>query len=197
MRKFITAALILFASLQGFADAPTQVTISAEAVGFPSGTICEVELRAEYRIIDPPRSGTQNHGKYEAITDAMATFVAPAAEQHAWNFVISETGDKRPKKTFAFTLPSKLPTPHDRSYASVYIPVKYKLSIPGVAGIVEVEQTYPVRIVPSTGAALSRCVRIEMMAERRALRHSILPDCSKTFEDLNSISIPQQNERRP
>jgi hypothetical protein len=163
------------------ADQPLQVMIQAEGVALPEGSICRAVVRAEYRIVQPPITA-KDRGRHVEVTDDMATFRAPAPEQHTWRFVAAKTSGNG-RQSFDFVIPANMPKPHAGSRAAIYVPVSYTIAVPGFPEI-KSESTYLIRLDDVTpGKPVSRCLRFELIDGGTSLRAGLLPTCNDSFEN--------------
>jgi hypothetical protein len=180
--------LVLFAGSAG-AAAPRKITITPECVGFPEATTCEVEIAAEFRIVRP-KVTKENRGRYAAITDDQISFRVPAAERHRVDLTRAFGPQQPTAKQFVFTMPAALPAPQADELASIGIPVRYKVVVPGEEPL-ERETTFAFPVHDGDPAAQSRCLRIEWMPDQQSVRAGLLPTCAHRFADLHSFPLPQ------
>lgn len=171
-RRFVTLVVVLL-SVSAIAAPPTKITITAETVGLPAGSTCDIEVGAEYRIM-----------QRKAVT-----FFARAPERHRADLTPA-AGARRVAAQLVFTMPGALPAPAAREYASISIPVKYRITIPGEPELVR-ESAYAFRVAPGDPQTLSRCLRIELLGEELSLRMGLLPTCKHRFQESPAVPIPQ------
>lgn len=168
---------IVLATTSTFAAQPLKVTIRAEGVGMPEGTVCRAEVRAEYRIVQP-RVTKDDAGRYKGLTDDMATFRAVAPERHTWSFVGAKGANGR--QSFEFTLPAGLPRAQAGARSAIYVPITYTIAVPGFPEVKN-ESTYVIRF-DNDGKPVSRCLRFELINNGQSLRTGLLPTCEDSFE---------------
>jgi hypothetical protein len=189
--RTISIAAITFALLAASAgaEAPRKITITPECVGFPEGTTCEVEIAAEFRIVRP-KVTKENRGRYAAITDDQITYRVSAAERHRVDLTRAFGPQQATAKHFVFTMPAALPAPQADEVASIGIPVRFTVVVPGEEPL-EQEMAFGFPVHDGDPAAQSRCLRIEWMPEQRSVRAGLLPTCAHRFADLHAFPLPQ------
>jgi hypothetical protein len=185
----IAAINLALLAASASAAAPRKITITPECVGFPEGTTCEVEIAAEFRIVRP-KVTKENRGRYAAITDDQISFRVPAAERHRVDLTRAFGPQQPTAKQFVFTMPAALPAPQADELASIGIPVRYKVVVPGEEPL-EREMAFAFPVHDGDPAAQSRCLRIEWLTAQLSVRVGLLPTCAHRFSDLHAFPLPQ------
>jgi hypothetical protein len=194
MRRTLALTVLCAAAAFGavFADQPLKFTIQAEGVNLPEGSVCQADLRVEYRIVEP-RTSAKDGGRYVGVTDGMATFTAPAPERHNWRHVapkkssatVSDPTTSNGRRSFEFTIPAAMPRAHAGSRAAFYVPVSYTIAVPGFPEVRQ-QQTFVVRLDDAgAGRPVSRCLRFELINGTQ-LRSGLLRTCNDSFEQLGA-----------
>lgn len=189
LRVLTLSALMVAGSV--YAAEPLKVTITAEVVGFPPGSLCQIDVTAEYRVVEP-RFAAQDRGKMAPVSESASTFRVSALEKRDWDL---ETTSVKSTKKLQFTIPGNLPKAHPRAYSAIYVPVRYAVTVPGTPGTVEGDPVFKVRYDPDDGSEISRCLRLEVV-DGKQLRVAVLPTCKHSFEDLKAQPLIEHEEGR-